>query len=115
MKDVVITREELYEAVWGEPIRQLAGRYGLSDVGLAKICRRLNVPKPGLGYWAKVEAGHKMPRTPLPARALQDRYVIRIKPPPPPPTPEEIEAQEAHGRLVAQFVSAGVKLTRLVG
>ena len=108
MRDVVVTREQLYEEVWTVPMRQLAERYSLSDVGLAKICRRLNVPKPGLGYWAKVEAGHKMPRTPLPARALQDRYVIRIKPPPPPPTPEEIEAQEAHSRLVAQFLDLKV-------
>ena len=32
-----ITREELYEQVWARPVRRLAGEYGLSDVGFAKI------------------------------------------------------------------------------
>jgi len=35
-----ITRKELYAQVWGTPIRTLAANYGLSDVGLAKICKR---------------------------------------------------------------------------
>jgi len=39
---------------------------GMSDVGLAKICRKLKVPKPAVGYWAKIEFGKKVPRPPLP-------------------------------------------------
>lgn len=62
-----IRREELYEAVWSVPIVKLAEQYGLSDNGLRKVCRRLNVPIPWRGYWAKVEAGHKVKKTPLPA------------------------------------------------
>lgn len=31
-------------------------RYGLSDVGLVKICKKLGIPVPGRGYWAKVKA-----------------------------------------------------------
>jgi hypothetical protein len=48
-----LTREELYEQVWSEPMRTLAPKYGLSDVGLAKICRKQRVPRPGRGYWRK--------------------------------------------------------------
>jgi hypothetical protein len=48
-----ITREELYEAVWTDPVQKVAKALGLSDVGLAKIARNLNVPLPGRGYWAK--------------------------------------------------------------
>jgi hypothetical protein len=46
----------------------LAKEYGMSDVGLAKVCRKLGIPLPGLGYWAKKTAGNKVPkRPPLPA------------------------------------------------
>lgn len=65
-----ITREELYEAVWSEPIHQLSKALGISDVGLAKVCKKLNVPVPGRGYWAKGRASRKLLRVPLPE--LQD-------------------------------------------
>ena len=61
-----ITREELYEAVWSESIHQLSKALGISDVGLAKVCKKLNVPVPGRGYWAKGRASRKLLRTPLP-------------------------------------------------
>lgn len=41
-----MTREQLYEQVWSVPIWTLCEQYGLSDNGLRKICRRLNVPVP---------------------------------------------------------------------
>ena len=47
------TRQELYDLVWREPLRTLAKTLHISDVRLAKICRRANIPLPGLGYWAK--------------------------------------------------------------
>lgn len=54
-----LTREELYEQVWSRPVIHLAKEYGLSDVGLKKICKKHNIPTPPLGYWAKVRAGQK--------------------------------------------------------
>lgn len=61
-----ITREELYEAVWSEPVQNLARALGISDVGLAKICKKLDVPRPGRGYWTKSRGGRKVLRVPLP-------------------------------------------------
>jgi hypothetical protein len=61
-----IDRQSLYEAVWADPVTIVADRYGLSDVGLAKICRRLSIPLPSRGYWAKIKAGKIMARAPLP-------------------------------------------------
>ena len=49
-------RDSLYEEVWTTPLLKLAKTYGISDVGLKKICRKLSIPTPGLGYWAKKEA-----------------------------------------------------------
>lgn len=60
------TRKELYKAVWSKPLTQLAKGIGVSDVAIAKRCRRNNIPVPGLGYWRKIETGSKVPRTPLP-------------------------------------------------
>jgi len=58
-------RSELYEEVWAEPVRVVAKRYGVSDVALSKTCRKLAVPLPGAGYWARIRAGHKARRPPL--------------------------------------------------
>lgn len=52
-----LTREQLYELVWSEPMQAIAPRLGLSDVGLKKACNRMRVPTPGRGYWAKKAAG----------------------------------------------------------
>ncbi len=80
MKKITISRTVLYERVWATPIRTLAREFGLSDVGLAKVCRRHNIPRPGLGYWACVQAGHKMKQTPLPAMTDQHLDTIEIWP-----------------------------------
>ena len=57
-------RQLLYQEVWEKPLRSLASRYGVSDVGLAKACRRLLIPLPGQGYWAKLSAGRPVPSRP---------------------------------------------------
>ncbi|MEI7445668.1 MAG: hypothetical protein WCK28_12320 [Burkholderiales bacterium] len=58
-------RRALYDEVWREPLTKLAKRYGLSDVGLRKICVQLAIPLPERGYWAKLAAGKKLPQKPL--------------------------------------------------
>lgn len=59
-------RSELYAKVWAQPMSRLARELGISDVGLAKACRRHAVPAPRRGYWAKLNAGQSPPPTPLP-------------------------------------------------
>ena len=41
---------------------RLAPRYGMSDVGLKKLCGRHCIPTPGLGHWAKVQSGKTVRR-----------------------------------------------------
>jgi hypothetical protein len=60
-------RSGLFERVWTTPIVKLAQEWGISDVGLAKACRRLQVPLPPRGYWAKRDAGQQARRPKLPA------------------------------------------------
>jgi hypothetical protein len=59
-----LTRLDLYEAAWAEPLSRLAPKCCLTDVGLAKLCRRLNIPVPGRGYWRKLETGKRVPKRP---------------------------------------------------
>jgi hypothetical protein len=64
---VTYRRFELYEEIWKEPVRTVAKRYGMSDVALRNTCRKLRVPLPGRGHWARIEAGRESRRPPLPA------------------------------------------------
>jgi hypothetical protein len=73
---VNLSREELYELVWKEPLRTLAKRFRLSDVGLKKLCRRHDIPTPGLGYWAKVEHGKSATKIPLPPAPTRTPEVV---------------------------------------
>ncbi|HPW19624.1 MAG TPA: hypothetical protein PLE61_02330 [Vicinamibacterales bacterium] len=62
-----VSREALYEEVWTDAVTVVAPRCGLSGVGLLKICKKLGIPVPPRGYWAKVEAGRPTRQVPLPA------------------------------------------------
>ena len=45
----------------------LAQRYSISDVALAKVCRKLRVPIPPRGYWARISSGQFVTRPSLPS------------------------------------------------
>lgn len=63
----IYNREKLYKEVWAKPVVDVAVQYGVSDVAIHKICKSLNVPVPPRGYWAKLRAGEKLKKPPLPA------------------------------------------------
>lgn len=73
---VTISREELYAKVWGQPMIHLASEFGMSDVGLKKICVKHRIPVPPRGYWAKKASGKKVTKTAL--RKLSDPAINRI-------------------------------------
>ncbi|MFN3958981.1 MAG: hypothetical protein ACK4NP_03610 [Parvularculaceae bacterium] len=72
------TREQLYALVWETPISRLAKSFGLSNVGLRKICERHNIPTTPLGYWAKLAHGKKVRRPALVAEEDGRSVSIRI-------------------------------------
>lgn len=76
--EVTLTRDELYEQVWTTPTTRLAKTFGLSDVGLGKVCKKYRIPKPPLGYWAKIKHGFNIPRTPLPPIDGAEHQQVRI-------------------------------------
>lgn len=60
-----LSREALYIKVWETPTVKLAKEFGISDVAISKMCKKLDIPKPPLGYWRKVETGQKKKIPPL--------------------------------------------------
>jgi len=73
---VELTREELFEQVWERPMTKVAADYGISDVGLKKICDKHRIPVPGRGYWAKKSAGKKVKKAHF--RLVDDPDINRI-------------------------------------
>jgi AcrR family transcriptional regulator len=66
-RPIALTRSELYQRVWAQPLGTVAKELGVSGNALAKICNRLLVPYPSRGYWPKLNVGKAPPRPPLPA------------------------------------------------
>lgn len=62
-----MTREELYERAWSQPMSRTAAELGVSGSYLARICDQLDVPRPPPGYWAKHAVGKAPPPTLLPS------------------------------------------------
>jgi hypothetical protein len=109
MASHTFTRKELYELVWSEPMIKLGARYNTSGNGLAKACRRADIPVPPRGYWARKAVGQKVAQTPLPPAKVDTLRSVTIEPPgkqpdPPPPPPQsvqkKIEAAKQSGKPV---------------
>jgi hypothetical protein len=109
-KSIILSREELYALVWATPMSRLAVQYGLSGNGLAKICRRLDLPYPPRGYWARKEDGKKVTQAALPGIRPGTRAKVIISPTlpasPPPPMPPELE----DGLAAARRLTAGLRV-----
>lgn len=81
--EVHLDRQKLFERVWTVPVETLATEWGLSGRGLAKACKRLRIPVPPRGYWARVAAGQRpsRPRLPvLPAGQAEEVIVYAPRP-----------------------------------
>lgn len=86
LSPAVVTRAELYEQVWAKPMLKLATEYRITATGLAKVCRKANIPVPPRGYWNKLKAGKPvMKRSPLPPGGDGRGERISIQPSSPSP------------------------------
>jgi len=74
-KEIVFERQMLYDEIWAEPMTTVTQRYSLSDVGLRKICVKLDVPVPPRGYWARLAAGQVLKKQPLPKSDAPSTFV----------------------------------------
>lgn len=63
-KDILVLPDDLIAFAWSAPMRDLAAKLELSDVGLKKLLTRCGVASPPQGYWNKIRAGKKVPALP---------------------------------------------------
>ena len=99
-----MTREELYNLVWAEPVTKVAKRFGVSDVALRKTCVRHNIPTPPLGYWAKLAHGKRVKQTSLPISGEGGRDIsLTLK------VPEDVPA------IVSEALSVAAKREQSLG
>ena len=95
-------------------------RYQMSHPAFARICSRLDIPRPERGYWAKRQAGKRVRWAPLPARRPgQAKYLGlgdvnyenlgRVIPETPPAFPDDLD-------LIEQSVkrSLGLSIARVM-
>ncbi len=59
-------RNILYAEVWENPPSVVAKKYGTTDWSIRSMCKRMDIPLPDRGYWAKVKAGKPVEKAPLP-------------------------------------------------
>ena len=57
MEEIKLTRNQLFDLVWTEPLLRLSKRYCISDNGLRKMCKSMSIPLPPNGYWQKIKYG----------------------------------------------------------
>ena len=89
--EVKFERQALYEEVWATPLSTLGPKYGLSDNGLRKVCKAMNIPLPAIGHWAKVRAGHMVGRSDLPTSSQHSSFSSN---PPPRKTTEHQQPED---------------------
>lgn len=80
MAEIKFTRKELYDLVWATPLMTLAKKYAISDNGLRKVCKRMNIPLPQMGYWQKKNQGWHIHKKKLPNKySGQEEITLRIR------------------------------------
>jgi PD-(D/E)XK endonuclease len=47
------SKEELKKMIWETSVLEVSHKYGVSDVAVAKWCKKYGIPRPPRGYWAK--------------------------------------------------------------
>ncbi len=78
MKKTTLSRQEFYELVWSEPLSKLAQKFNISDNGLRKRCKKLNIPLPEVGYWQKLQYNKPVNRPGLPKKNPSGLEVISL-------------------------------------
>jgi len=59
-----VSPDDLSAFAWGAPMRDLAAKVGMSDVGLKKLLHSHGIVTPPQGYWNKVHARKAAPERP---------------------------------------------------
>ncbi|WP_027950980.1 hypothetical protein [Haliea salexigens] len=103
-----MTRQELFDLVWSQPVTRVAESLGVSDVAVKNHCRKHHIPTPSRGYWAKLKSGKKVSKPRLrtslePADALVNIQPRPVKTRSPAVTAIESQALSYREQIAADF------------
>lgn len=76
----VLKRDQIHAEIWKESATRVAARYGISGSMLARICTKLQIPRPARGYWARCQSWRTTHVPPLPAWSSEDRDYWVVNP-----------------------------------
>jgi len=102
-----LTRREMYDLVWSQPLETVAENFGLPEASLRKICDHHRVPIPPPRYWTQKTDGKDVKQTRLyPTDNPQDEWVhLALSCARPPATPPRANASERGQRLIRSRLS----------
>jgi hypothetical protein len=60
-----LTRAELHELVWSQPMTEIARQFGVRGQQVANACDGAEIARPRAGYWQKVGYGKPVSRLAL--------------------------------------------------
>ena len=78
---IKLTRQEIYDLVWSEPATKIGRKLDVSDVAIAKVCKKLDVPRPPREYWARRRYGYVTEKPSLPSPSADTPLEHWLNPP----------------------------------
>lgn len=114
-ESIVLTREQLYEAVWKGTIKSIAAEYGTSAAELVRACDELDVPRPAAGHWSRVALGYLEEPPPLPPPTGDVPSTVSLRKREPPSTAPRrappVVRTSPHGKLhpVAKAIDSAIE------
>lgn len=97
-------RDELYKKVWEQPLLRVADEYGVSAVALGKTCKKLSVPVPGRGHWAKLAHGKQGAKRP--ALPILDKVPVIYRSTVTPKKPMSSDQNDSEFAVINQLVAS---------
>lgn len=67
-----ISRADLFDALWQQPMTKLSQQWGISRKEIVQLCDQYDVPRPPNGYWAQLNWGTAPERPALPTLDVAD-------------------------------------------
>lgn len=65
MNKITLSRQQLYELVWSQPISALSNKYMLSEISFRTLCIKMSIPLPREGHWESIKMGKEVKVPPL--------------------------------------------------
>lgn len=74
---VTLSREELYNLIWQEPIVTIAKKLEVLPADVRQACKNYDIPVPEFGYWQKLKFNKHVNHYPLPAYSDNGDIVLK--------------------------------------